>query len=174
MVESIFNKLVQEYHWESSDPKKDYDDFVSFQKLNPKIIFTPFTVDICRANIGKEIPTYFQNGGLNPNNMLFGPTMIDKVNDRNNPKKVFTTIFVPNGDIMMGTGRNQKVIKGWLNDPNNTTKNFTRHAAENFFLLGKIKFLPNSTMFQDWKVGLINALTGHLATNGSGDSWVQA
>jgi hypothetical protein len=168
----VFDKLVEEYHWESDDPIKDYQDFMSFQKLNPKIIFIPFTVDICRANIGKEIPTYFQNGGLSPDNMLFGPTMINQVNDRNNPEKVFTLIFVPNGDAMMGTGKNKRVIKGWLNDPNNITQNFTKHAADNFFLLGNIKFEDNK--FHEWQVGLINARTGHLATNGSGDSWVQA
>lgn len=147
----------------------DYREYAQYQLLQNKIVFEPLTVEICRLNVNKEIPTYFQNGGLGPNNKIYGPTMVENVRDRNKPEKVFTIIFIPNGDARFG----DEVVEGWLADPSTQDYEFTREDVERgFFLQGWVKF-PKNMDWREWEVFLLDKC-GTLATNGSGNSFVQA
>lgn len=90
-----FLKTAERYHYrffDDNDVKEKYQEFVEYQALPNKLEFESLTVEICRRNINKEIPTYFRNGGLHPGNDLLGPQMVYPVLDRNNPKKVFLTL----------------------------------------------------------------------------------
>lgn len=67
--------------------KEDLEEIVDYLVLPNKIEFEPLTVDIAKRNIGKAIRFYHSNGGA-PNS-IWGPGMLDDVNDRNKRDKVF-------------------------------------------------------------------------------------
>lgn len=102
-----FDKMMEK---EKDDEwyKDSYQEMVNYQSLPHKIMFEPLTLDIARHNIGKKIHYYYANGYAPTNPM--GPDMLD-MQDRNNPKKVFSQwVIITSGDLY----HDGKVTKNWL------------------------------------------------------------
>lgn len=164
MSKSTFDALCHQYRYPCTP--REYEVYLRYQALPHKLVFTPLTIDICRQHLGQIIPTYFHNGGLDPNNELYGPDMVPIVEDRNDASKVFDMLFMPDNSLRIGN----RVMPGWLTDPTTEEYHFTpeeEHAG--VYVKGWINW---GTGWQDWEAGIVDTW-GSLSTHGSGDSWVQ-
>ena len=139
---------------------KEINEIKGYKKLPNKINFQLITIPILRKKYWnaktkkwKPIKYYYANGD-NPNDLRFGPVMINNVKDRNNREKVFCNEFIPNGDLDESNfdwskKREVKTHKNWLQGKKLGPYKYKNYDYKNekklFYLDGKSKYCGYNT-----------------------------
>ena len=152
----ITNKDILKYmnNYEKKWLVKEMNEIKDYKKLPNKINFQPITIPILRKKYWnaktkkwKPIKYYYANVDY-PNDQLFGPVMVNNVQDRNNREKVFCNEFIPNRDLLeshidWSSRKDVKTHKNWLQSKKLGPYKYKNYNYKNekklFYLDGKRK-----------------------------------